>query len=184
MNEMEYLIRGIREGDRKSFKRAYDTYHEKLYFFVLKYNGSTYIAEEVVQLTFIKLWENREKLSDSFSLSAQIFRIGKSLLIDLMRREKRRGLLLTQSEGLTPFVQDGEQVIIDREALSRLNEKIEHLPPVRKKIFTLSRIDGLSYQDIAQKLSLSIKTVENHIILALKQLRNFLLLIPLILLLA
>lgn len=171
---VDELILKIQNNEVDAFKAVYKVYNEKLYFFALKYCGSSYVAEEVVQQTFIKLWENRSHLSHTHTLPSQIFRIGKSLLLDTLRKEMREKDKKAGMEDMFAHQENGEDKIIYKEDLQLVNQKIESLPPVRKKIFKLSRIDGLSYKEIAQILSISTKTVENHIAIALKQLKNFL----------
>lgn len=169
---MDGLVEKIQNGDIAAYKEAYEIFYDRLYFYILKCTGSKYLSEEIVQQTFIKLWESRARLSLAYSLSTQIFRIAKSLTIDLLRKEKIEKYHTVSAHYFVTSFQDGEDRIIHREDWKLMKEKIENLPPVRKKIFKLSRFDGLSYKEIASQLSLSPKTVENHILLALKQLKN------------
>lgn len=76
----------IRNGNRNAFNGLYQRLHQKLYFYVLKQTSSAYIAEEIVQITFIKLWEYRASLSDAIAIDSQVFRIAKTSLIDLLRK--------------------------------------------------------------------------------------------------
>lgn len=168
---MDGLIPDIQQGDIEAFKLVYDHFHEKLYFYIVKHSGSAYIAEEIVQTTFIKLWEKRSALSVQHTLSSQVFRIAKSLLLDHLRKAYREEKYKVVARHTLFNTEDGEGKIIAKEHLALIHETIEHLPPMRKKIFKLSRVDGLSYKEIAEKMSLSPKTVENHILLALKQLK-------------
>jgi len=169
----------IQKGNVKTFKMIYDQYAAKLYYFTFKHCGSEYLSKEVVQLTFIKLWERKENVSIDAEISAQVFRTGKSIFIDLLRKEsreqkKRSGSIVHQKK-----YQNGEQVILDKERWNLVSQRIESLPHMRQKVFKLSRIDCKSNKDIAKELSLSVKTVENHITLALRELKG----IPLIIIL-
>lgn len=171
----------IQQGDIDAFQTAYETFYDRLYFYILKCTGSQYLAEEIVQQTFIKIWESRHRLSLSFSLSSQLFRTAKSLTIDLLRKEQREKQHTTAAQYSLSNIEDGENNILYREDWLLVKEKIETLAPVRKKIFKLSRLDGLSYNEIAKLLSISPKTVENHIVLALKQLRTIFLIVIILL---
>ena len=113
---MEDIVERIKHNDIESFKIAYDTFHKKLYFFILKYCGSSFLAEEVVQLTFIKLWENRSRLSSQHSLSSQIFRTGKSIFIDLLRKEDKIRKVKKADQSILK-VEDGEKTILLKEAV-------------------------------------------------------------------
>lgn len=150
-------------------------YHQKLYFFTLRHVQSPYVAEETVQLTFIRLWERRESLSPDVPLSAQLFRMAKSIMIDLLRkqyvRERHMGVL---SEGM-----ESEQPAFDldrKQELERVYLCIENLSPVRRHVFRMSRLEGWTHKQIAEALSISPRTVENHILRAVHQLRKALML--------
>jgi RNA polymerase sigma-70 factor (ECF subfamily) len=125
------------------------------------------MAEEVVQLTFIRLWEKRENLSSEYSLSAQIFRIAGTILIDQLRKEAVGKKHLTVVEN--DYAMQNE--VNQPEMHHALEQAIEQMAPVRRKVFKLSKVEGYSYKEIAEMLSISPKTVENHISQALKQLR-------------
>lgn len=175
MNE----IIAIQQGEESIFEQVYEKHHEKLYFYILKKTSSSYLAEEVVQLTFIKLWNYRQSLSVEVPIEAQIFRIAKTSLIDLLRKNATQRRTIENFKDLVP-VQD-ENVIssfIKKEMGERIAFLIERLPPVRKKVFKLSREEGLSHKEIAQQLSLTPKNVENHISKAIRQLKKGLSIIP------
>jgi RNA polymerase sigma-70 factor (ECF subfamily) len=164
------MVNEIRKGNQHVFYKAYDEYHERLYQYVFKYTRSTYLAEETVQLTFIKLWEKRENLSDEYSLSAQLFRISKSILIDLLRKEKlRQTQELSDIFIAAPVANDK---VIYKEELEQVFSAIESLPAQSRRVFELSRLDNLSHKEISDRLSISTKTIENHISKALKYLRT------------
>lgn len=168
------VVAYIKQGDLVIFKEVFQQYHQKLYFYVLSKTKSSFYAEEVVQITFIKLWQYRASLNDDISIDEQIFRIAKTTLIDQLRKQDSFYKLFAviknkdQSEpnqALTNFDQ--------RELQQKLQTALSHMPPMRRKVFELSRVQGLSYKEIAAHLSLSEKTVENHIGHALKQLRHY-----------
>ena len=173
---MEISIQEIREGNSKTFEKVYALYHTKLYFYVLKYTQSAYLSEETVQLTFIRMWENRQQLSLLVDLSRQVFRIAQSTMIDLLRKEGSytRQHTVPAEAALSVFV---EMDTVHKDELRRLQTLVEDLSPARKTIFKLSRFEELSHKEIAQQLSISPKTVENHIGRALRQLKDKLLLL-------
>ncbi|MEC5145004.1 RNA polymerase sigma-70 factor [Chitinophaga sp. 212800010-3] len=168
---MENIVQDIINGNIESFKVVYHTYHSKLYFYVLKCTHSAYIAEETVQLTFILLWEKRARLSTSYSISTQIFRIGKSVMTDQLRKQEVRTrhtqMLIRDTAG-----RHAETDITIKEELQRVYHHIEQLSPTRRNIFKLSRFEGLPHKEIARQLSISPKTVENHIVRAIRKLKE------------
>lgn len=134
------------------------------------------MAEEVVQLSFIKLWSNRENLNEVYSISTQLFRIASTTLIDLIRKNNSIEVLAKKVESLNleNFTDDTLVKIDAKELNSKLENALKNLPPIRRKVFRMSRIEEKSYQEIAKELSISPKTVENHISMAIKQLRPYL----------
>lgn len=163
-------INAIKEGCLTTFKMVYYQYHPKLYAYVINKTASSYIAEEVVQLAFIKLWNGREKISADYALDIQLFRIARTVLIDELRKDVVRNNYINQLED--SINQTHTDQIDERDMLKQVTQAIELLPPTRKMVFKLSRFNHLSNIEIAQMLAISPKTVENHITLAIKQLRN------------
>ncbi|SDC91822.1 RNA polymerase sigma factor [Pedobacter soli] len=160
-------VADLASGCLQTFQTVYSLFNQKLYAYILKKTNSAYMAEEVVQLTFIRLWEKRETLSAEYNLSTQIFRIAGTILIDQLRKEAVSKKHLSVVEDDFALKTDTEQP----EMLHALEQAIEQMAPVRKKVFKMSKVDGYSYKEIAEMLSISPKTVENHISQALKQLR-------------
>jgi RNA polymerase sigma-70 factor (family 1) len=165
------MIASLKNGDHAAFSKIYGMYHKKIYFLVLSRTGSPYMAEEVTQLTFIKLWRNRASLDNVLPLDAQLFRIVKTTLIDLLRKDSTRLKLLRKEHSEALASASPELVLQQKELLRRVEQLVDRMPPMRKKVFQLSRNQGLSYAEISRQLSLSIKTVERHISLAIKDLR-------------
>ena len=171
---MNNILHHIRTGDIASFHTAYQLYHTKLYFYARKKTRSAFLAEETVQLTFIKLWENKHMLSPDIDLSIQVFRIAKSTMVDLIRKEARR---LDHEAALAKSTEDQSSERPDpsgKDDLRHVYDTIENMAPVRKKVFRLSRLEGLTHKEIAEQLSISPKTVENHIGRAIRQLKDVL----------
>jgi len=166
----------IKQGDQFIFEQVFNEYHEKLYFYIISKTHSAYLAEEVTQLTFIKLWQYRNSLNEKLPISAQIFRTAKTTLIDLLRKHGNNNRLVievSQKDSVFP-INEAEGKMGEKELKQRLHHAISKLPPVRRKVFEMNRINGMSYKEIAAELSLSVKTVENHIANAIKQLRRIL----------
>ncbi|HEY4064001.1 MAG TPA: sigma-70 family RNA polymerase sigma factor [Puia sp.] len=170
------MIAALKNGDHTAFTEAYDLYHKKVYYLVLSRTNSAYLAEETTQLTFIKLWQYRRRLTDTLSLDIQLFRIAKTTLIDLLRKESYRAKCSREKKkGSMPV--DPSSALQQKQLLGQLAGLVDQMPPMRRKVFQLSRYEGLSYREIAQKLSLSVKTVENHMALAIRELRPLLFLL-------
>lgn len=165
----------IKQGDTFIFEQVFQQYHEKLYFYVFYRTYSSYLAEETTQLTFIKLWKYRNSLNEELDISDHLFRITKTTLIDLLRKEKNIDRLRNQVSSTGTRISESIAATIETEELrTSIYGAIRQMPLARRKVFEMSRLKGMSYKEIAAELSISVKTVENHIALALKQLRHFL----------
>jgi RNA polymerase sigma-70 factor (ECF subfamily) len=174
-------IAALREGDSSVFSDLFNEYHQKVYFYVLSKTHSTYIAEEATQITFIKLWDYRHRLDESEPVSKLIFHIAKATTIDLLRKEAVKGRFLKQEKPVESSTRSISDTIEAKEQLRQIREAVRNMPPVRRKVFELSRYEFKSHKEIAAQLSLSVKTVENHMSLAISYLRNLLLLLLLLL---
>ncbi|MEO6539936.1 MAG: sigma-70 family RNA polymerase sigma factor [Ferruginibacter sp.] len=164
-------IAALKQNDTFIFDELFHSYHQKIYFLILSRTKSSYIAEETTQLTFIKLWNYRHHLDESLPLSQQVFRIARTTLIDVIRKDAVYTTMKQNIQGSAKQL-DGFARMEAKELNEALQEAVKKLPPVRRKVFELSRNHSHSHKEISKLLSLSIKTVETHIGLALKQLRH------------
>lgn len=164
-------IENLRKGIEEAFESVFNHFHQKLYFFFLKHTENRHLAEELVQVTFVKLWQHREKLSYEHTLSEQVFRIAKTSMIDAFRktRSEQKALQQVMQEQEDHQVMHTDHTI---DLADQLQKGIHAMPPVQQKVFLLSRYEGLSNKEIANHLSISPKTVERHITKALRLLRQ------------
>jgi len=170
---MEYVSQLQREG-MPVFREIYEIYHFRIYNYVYSKTASEYLAEEVVQLTFIKIWEKRMNLSTEISIAPQIFRIANTTLIDLIRKSDNKKRLTIAPNGNTEH--KSEEVLPKlflKETQRKLENLIDAMPPIRRKVFRMSRFDEMTHREISEKLKISPKTVENHISSAIKFIRPF-----------
>jgi RNA polymerase sigma-70 factor (family 1) len=168
-------VAAIKQGDEFIFQQVFHEYHQKLYFYVLHKTNSRYLAEEATQLAFIKLWKFRGHLDDGVELSPQLFRIAKTTLIDLLRKQVLDNKLLGKLsvKKVVPATPEAVEKVDEKELNEKILLAIREMPQARRRVFEMSRLQGKSYKEIAAELAVSVKTVENHISLAIKQLRHF-----------
>jgi len=167
-------IKELKDGDEFYFRQVFDQYHQKLYFFILYKTKSEYIAEEVAQMAFTKLWQCRQTLREEYTISTQLFRIATTILIDFLRKYNNKDAVTARLDTLNieKGVDSTNEKMRGAELQKRITEAVNDLPPVRKQVFEMSREQGMSYREIAAALSVSSKTVEAHIYKALKQIKK------------
>jgi RNA polymerase sigma-70 factor (family 1) len=167
-------IKELKNGDEFYFRKVFDQYHQKLYFFILNKTKSEYIAEEVVQMAFTKLWECRHTLQEEYAISTQLYRMATTILIDFLRKYNNKDAVTARLDVLN--IENGidstNELMSGAELQRRISKAVNDLPPVRKQVFEMSREQGMSYREIAETLSVSSKTVETHIYKALKQIKK------------
>lgn len=166
------LLALLRNGDTGAFDQLFRKYSPKLFRFALSLLKSDDDAREIVQETFFRIWNRRQEIAPDKSFKSFVFTISYNLMIDQLRlrlkdQEYRRFLSENFEIG-----QERLSVTIDYDTLcSQIEQAVEELPDRRKAIFTLSRNAGMSHREIAEKMGVSVKTVENQINLSLKHIR-------------
>ena len=167
-------LSALSNGSDKAFENIYRQYSGKLYNFIMTIShGDRYMAEEVVQSTFIKLWEVREQIDPRKSIRSYLSAIAKNMLLNKYQRQTVEFLyqqFLLKEQPVCDTVTEKET---DRKWLEDyVDELIEQLPPSRKKIFILSRKKELSTKEIAEIMQISVSTVETQLSLATKFIRK------------
>jgi RNA polymerase sigma-70 factor (ECF subfamily) len=170
--EENKLFERINKSDEKAFEILFHKYYGILCSFSTKLIHDDVAAEEIVQDFFVKLWEKREQISIETSVKNYFFRSVKNLCLNFIQHNKTklRYEQVVISEVESNFSDDSNYP--EPDLYEKIEESINSLPEKRREIFRLSRQDGLKYHEIAQKLNISIKTVETQMSLALKTLRD------------
>lgn len=155
-----------------NFEDLFRKWSRQVYAYAWEFTKSAYLAEETVQRVFLKLWKNLQAGKTDIPAAAQIRCISRSVIIDLLREQTRRNNLQTIAPGGETAVNATDESFNAKELLVRIEAQVAAMPEMRRKVFTMSRFEELSHREIAERLSLSVKTVENHISVALKTLRK------------
>jgi len=162
----------IMELDQGSFEKLFREYFPTLMAFAKKILVEEDDAREVVQQVFITIWEKRQEIDLSVSLKSYLFTSVHNRSLNMIRdRKKFSGAEVPD----VPGKWDVSNVIESMELEEKIMEVIGTLPEKCREVFELSRFDGLKYNEIADKLDISVKTVENQMSKALKILREKLL---------
>jgi RNA polymerase sigma-70 factor (ECF subfamily) len=169
--ENQFFLNGLKNSDRKVFRQIFETWYDPLLRYCSLRTGDAQEAEEIVQDIFVKLWEKRHELQINSSLRSYIFRIALNKIINhqehLKIRLQHREYTM-QSGWQNNSWSEGfpEKEIRDLAAIA-----VGNMPARRRSVYELSRNEGLKYSEIAERLNISVKTVEAHLSAALQQLR-------------
>lgn len=173
MDKESHHICNLRRGDIVSFEYLYNCWSGKLYNFVMRISrNDIYLAEEIVQSVFIKVWENREQIETDKSFGAYICTIAKNQLVNVYQHRMLESLYQTKIKTSEPIENTTEKEVDYHLLEEYIDSLIEQLPPARRKIFILSRRKLLTNKEIAAKLNLSENTVESQLTKAIAFLRN------------
>lgn len=164
------LVRKIKDGDKRAFKTFFDAHHNPLYYFLLKKGVSEQVAEDLIQQAFLYIWEHREQIDVDKSLRSYLFRIAYTRMLNVFRDYKKFD---SNAEVSNLEASDDADDRLNREELNTaIEEAISSMPEKRKHVFKLCFIQKFTYKEAAEILDVSIKTIENHMGLALKDLRR------------
>ena len=167
------LVLALKNNDINSFDQLFRLYSSRLFFFAKGFLKNRQDAEEIVQDVFIKVWEHRADLDEFRSIRSFLFTIAHRAMIDGFRKKERENLLLKKVKLDQSELDDETQQKLQYDSIKeQVDKMVEMMPPKRKLIYKLSREEGLSHQEIADKLNISKNTIENQIAEALKFLRS------------
>lgn len=170
----EEVLQGLQARDRAVFARVYEHFYPLLFATARKYLGEREQAEEVVQDVFLRLWEKDFALEHAAALKSYLFRAVINRCINHLQRNR----LLEGHHDTIRHLQEESYLctfLEEQELRERIHHAVERLPEQCRRIFKLSRYKGLKNAEIAHELQLSVKTVENQMTIALRQLKAALL---------
>lgn len=174
-NEEQQLLSRISEGDEAAFSILFYQYLGRLKPFISKYTRSDADLKEILQETFVRLWLNRDKLLSVDNPSAYIFRIAANQYQLKLRKDLAEQKALGGYKKSLPDAADTTINTVQSKQLQQLvQEAVNKLPAQRRKIFLMSRRDGLTFREIAAALNISPKTVKNTVFAALSDIRAYL----------
>ncbi len=168
----EYWLGRLQKGETEAFSFLFDHYSKLIYALAYKYLRSKEDAEDAVQYTFMKIWEQREKLDFSKGVRSLLYTILKNYILNLYRHQQSisKG---QESLYINEIVDDSAILAFEKKDFSFfLNHAISSLPPQKRKICQLKIDAGLTNQEIAEQMNLSVCTVKSHYNTTIKMLRN------------
>ena len=159
-----FLVKSIKKGNLSSLEKLYSLFYSKLYWFAKKFNSPTLEPDDFVQQTFLRLWENRDKLKEDVLIDKQIYTICRNIILNHLKRESK--LVPTEEKNFFGATEIKENTGQDEINLEWLYSVLKSLLNKRREVFVLHKIENLSYEEIAASLNISKKTIANHIYLA------------------
>ena len=167
------MYRISRFDDEKSFKDLFDIYYTKLVEVAKFFVKDQYAAQDVVSEVFVKVWNNRAKLSDVLNVSTYLYVVTKRQSLNYIRNNEKRNHDLIGEKEVNTFVEvrSPEKMILTKEFVEIINAAVKDLPSKCRVVYTMVKDDGMKYKEVADTLNISVKTVEMHIGKALKRIK-------------
>ncbi|WBL26570.1 RNA polymerase sigma factor [Zunongwangia sp. HGR-M22] len=161
-----------KKGDEESFTVLFNELYQPLVAYLLQYTDKPADAEDIAQSTFIKLWEKRSHINLTISIKSYLYTSAYNSYVDNFRKEKKNKSYLEdlKHQALQSLVDEPEEEF--QKKIKLIQKTVEGLPDRCRTIFKLHKEKGRSYKEIADKLEISVKTVEAQMSIALKRIRK------------
>lgn len=168
------LMRKLKEDNEQAFRQIYLKYHQELYTVAMKYLRSENLAEDAVHDIFVKLWDNRDTLEKSGSLSGFLFTAIKNHVLNMVNSQKRKiqKEVELKQEKETEEKTSGQEVNLS-EYQELYQQALDKLPESRREVYELRIKDGLTNQEVAEYRDISINTVKSQFYKASKFIKNY-----------
>lgn len=174
INEREIVLRLI-DGDEDAFCELYATYKNRLLYFAIRFVKSRDFAEDIFQDAFTVIWQGRRFIDPNASFSSYLYTIMRNRILNQIRNmEKEDTLKESILSQAIDYSDDTKNNILSGDLKNIIQKAFESLTPRQQEIFRMSREELLSHKEIADKLGISIHTVQEHISLALHTIRTYL----------
>ena len=167
------FILSLKEGREEAFRLLYRQYHSKLFRYCFRFVKSKDLADDLAQTIFVKIWTKRDTLMTGHSFDAFLFRIAKNTIFDYFRGQAAESSFVETLYERTQWLHNHpEEQILYNDLQNVVREVVDQLPEQRRRIFQMSREQGMSYDEIAQSLSISPNTVKEQVARALRFIRE------------
>jgi RNA polymerase sigma-70 factor (ECF subfamily) len=160
------------QGDKKAYEQVFRAYYELLCKYAYTVVRDKDEAEEVVQNLFYNVWKKREQLQIQSSVKSYLYRAVRNDCLNRVKHDQVRHTYAMDYRHTAPISGNGLESLEAKELSRHIREAVETLPTQCAEVFRLSRFEQLSYAEIAQRLDISTKTVENHMGKALRRMRE------------
>ncbi|SMC57472.1 RNA polymerase sigma factor [Pedobacter nyackensis] len=167
------LLLQLKQGDELAFEILYNNYKFRLAGNLFKLLKSDDLVKEILQELFFKIWEGRAQIDPEKSFKSYLFRIGENLVYDYFRKAAKDKRLMNKiMDTSSEIYLHIEEDILSKENAELLQKVVDLMPPQRKQVFTLCKLEGKSYKEVEQILGINAKTISSHMLQANRFLRN------------
>lgn len=175
LKEDPELVRLLTEKDENAFCELYIRYKNRLNLFCIKYLKDEKLSEDIAHDIFVHLWESRQFINAEYSFSSYLFTIAKNRIINYFKHLEieiisKQNILKIRDE---QYAEHADIKLLEEEYEQLLEKSITSLPPVRQKVFRLSRREYKTHREIAEELGISVNTVQQHISESLKFIKKY-----------
>ncbi len=171
-----YIIYRITEGDEKALDAFIDYYSQHLYRIAFGIIGNNETAEEIVSDVFLEVWRNRKSLLKIDNISQYLRKLAVNMAVSRQRHDSIIDFSGPPADEIDEFhpipLASAEEDIISREKVEEINRAIEELPPKCRHVFTLAKLEKISYTEISRLLGISVPTINYHVKLAVDFLKK------------
>jgi RNA polymerase sigma-70 factor, ECF subfamily len=166
-------IEALVAGDETAFEMIFRTYYQPLCNYAYTFLQDKEEAEEIVQGTFLSVWEKRDVLTIRTAVRPYLYAMVRNACLNVIKHEKIKQKHAVEEIALAPHSHDSvSHAVASSELEAKIQDAMEKLPEQCRLVFKLSRFEELKYAEIAEQLDISVKTVENHMGKALKIMRE------------
>lgn len=176
-DDLTALTLKVRAGDEAAFRRLFDALYDPLVRYAFSAVRDASLAEDLVQEAFVRLWDLRESLDVSLPVRAYLYRAVRNLCLNSRRNDGTRRRLIeetvvTETAAVPRAAVRPDDALDGAELQARLEALIDALPPRQREAIRLSRMEGLTHEEVAAAMGCAARTVNNHLVAALATLRQ------------
>ncbi|PRD56691.1 RNA polymerase sigma factor [Sphingobacterium gobiense] len=174
LSEYEILLR-LQAGEEDAFRILYERYSRLIYGNIMRFINDESAADDLLQDVFVKVWEHRTSIDPSLSFAAYLFTCSRNMVFNFRRRLKLEiESAIHLADESVQLAESVDSILHKKEVHKLIENVISQLPLQRQRIFRMCKLDGKSYQEVAEELQISVSTVRDHIVKANKFIKDVL----------